>query len=122
MPSYSFDHIHLFSHDPTKTAEFYEKVFNAKRLGITELPSGRKIIKLDLNGVTMLISKSKDEKAPTGLLHFGIRTDDLSKTVAKLKAKGVNFSQDVTEVMPGLKVSFLQATDGAEVELQEGSV
>lgn len=122
MPSYSFDHIHMASPDPLQTAAFYEKVFGAERLTVTELTKGRLIVKLNLNGVTMLISKPRDEKTPVGLWHFGIRTDNLEKAVAELKDKGADFTQGITEMRPGLKISFLQAPDNVGIEVQEGGI
>ena len=52
MLNYWFDHIHLVSPDPVKTAEFYVKMFGAKQVG-----SGRVTVSLDLNGTTILISQ-----------------------------------------------------------------
>ena len=121
MPELSFDHIHLYSPDPQQTAGFYVKTLGAKLVSITELAPGRFITKLDLHGVSLLISKAR-ENMPTGLVHFGIKTDKLEKAVAGLKAEGVKFTQDVTQVTPTLKVSFLQAPDNVTIELQEGGV
>ncbi|MDD5126951.1 MAG: VOC family protein [Dehalococcoidales bacterium] len=121
MPSYSFDHIHIYSPDPPQTAEYYEKKLGAKRVGVTELAPGRFIIKLNLHGITMLISKAR-ENSPSGLVHFGIRTDKLENAVAELKEKGVNFTQGVTQINPALKISFIQAPDNVSIELQEGGV
>ncbi|MDD4859913.1 MAG: VOC family protein [Dehalococcoidales bacterium] len=121
MPSYTFDHVHLYSPDPQQTAEFYEKKLGAKRIGVTEIVPGRFITKLDLHGVTLLISKSK-ENMPAGLVHFGIKTDKLEKSIAELKTGGVKFTQEATQINPSLKISFLQAPDNVAIELQEGGV
>ena len=72
MPEYWFDHIHLRSPDPIKTAEFYEQMFGAKRISARNEGDGRASAKLDLKGVTILINQAR-EGDPTGLVHFGIR-------------------------------------------------
>lgn len=119
MPEYWFDHIHLRSPDPIKTAEFYERMFGAKRISASKTGDGRASAKLDLNGVTILIAQAR-EGDPIGLVHFGIRTDRLDESVAAMKEKGVKFTQDVRQVRPDFKMSFLVAPEDVPIELQEG--
>ena len=122
MPNYYFDHIHLLSQQPQKTAEFYQKLFGAKKVSETDLGNGRVIINLNLGGTTILISRPVGEGAPTGLVHFGIRTDNLTEAVAELKASNVQFTQEIREVNPSFKMSFLTAPEDVSIELQEGTV
>ena len=127
MPSYWYDHVHLISPDPVKTAEFYEKMFNAKRVSVGELGAGRVSVELDLNGSRVLLMSRgvPPETAPgsaetdCGLEHFGIRTDNLEAAVADLKAKGVQFKEEIREIRPGVKISFLWAPENVLVELLE---
>jgi lactoylglutathione lyase len=77
---------------------------------------------MDLNGTTILIAPAGDNAPEDGLDHFGIRTDDLPAAVAALKAAGVNFTQDIREIRPGFKISFLKAPENVTIELQEGSL
>ena len=127
MPGYWYDHVHLISSDPVKTAEFYEKMFNARRVSVSELEAGRVMVELDLNGSRVLLMSRRvpSETAPgsagagDGLEHFGIRTDNLEAAVADLKAKGVQFKEEIREVGPGLKISFLLAPENVLVELLE---
>ena len=127
MPSYSYDHIHLVSPDAVKTAEFYERMFNAKRVSVTERGAGLVSVELNLNGSRVLIKPGnvRTETAPGssdpahGLEHFGIITDDLETAVADLKAKGVKFRDEIREVRPGVKISFLWAPENVLIELLE---
>ena len=127
MPSYWYDHIHLVSPDPLKTAEFYGRMFNAKRVSVTDRGEGRVSVELDLNGSRLLIKSGnvKTETAPGssdpahGLEHFGIRTDDLETAVAGLKAKGVEFTMEIREIRPGVKISFLLGPENVLIELLE---
>ena len=120
MPNYWFDHVHLMSTDTTKTAEFYEKMFGAKIVNKMEFGEGRAMISMDLNGVSILIAPAREDTVQNGLDHFGIRTDDLKTAIDELKAGGVTFTQDMTEVSPTFKMSFLTAPENVRIELQIG--
>ena len=120
MPEYWFDHIHLRSPDPVKTAEFYEQMFGAKRVSMRDEGDGRAMVKLDLKGITILINQQTGEGAQTGLVHFGIRTDKLDEAVLAMKERGVKFTQDIRQVRPDFKMSFLVAPEDVSIELQEG--
>ncbi len=127
MPSYWYDHIHLVSPNAVKTAEFYERMFDAKRVSVTDSGEGRVSVVLDLNGSRLLIKSGnvKTETAPGssepahGLEHFGIRTDDLETAVAGLKAKGAVFTMEIREIRPGVKISFLLGPENVLIELLE---
>ena len=129
MPNYWYDHVHVISPDPLKTAQFYEGMFNAKRVGVSELGAGRVSVELDLNGSRVLIKSGnvKTETAPGssepahGLEHFGVRTDNLEAAVAELKAKGVQFKEEIRLARPGVKISFLWAPENVLIELMERS-
>lgn len=96
MPEYRFDHVHLTSPDALKTAQFYEKMFQAKRVSIVEPARGGLRVELSLNGTTILITQRPPQPASSsphtspeyGLIHFGFRTDNLEAAVAELKARG----------------------------------
>ena len=129
MPSYCYDHIHLISPDPVKTAEFYERMFNAKRVSVTEHGAGRVSVALDLNGSRVLVMNPRvqPETGPSarvdnyGLEHFGIRTNDLETAVADLKAKGVKFKEEIRVASSGAKISFLWAPENVLIELLESN-
>jgi lactoylglutathione lyase len=120
MPEYWFDHIHLRSPDPVKTAEFYEQMFGAKLVSKRDEGDGRAMVKLDFKGITILINQQIEKGAQTGLVHFGIRTDKLDEAVAAMKKRGVKFTQDIRQVRPDFKMSFLVAPEDVSIELQEG--
>ena len=129
MPGYWYDHVHLISPDPVKTAEFYERMFNFRRVSVSELGAGRVMVELDLNGSKVLIKTgyiragaASGSSGPIhGLEHFGIKTDNLETAVADLKAKGVQFKEEIREIRPGVKISFLWAPENVLVELLEVS-
>ena len=125
MPTYSYDHVHLVSPDPVATARFYEKMFAAKTVETTKFTDGRTNIALDLNGSRILIVEPRSQTEPAssgighGLEHFGIHTDNLEAAVAELKAKGVQFRDEIRVGGTGMKISFLWGPDNVLIELLE---
>ena len=127
MAKYWYDHVHLMSPDPPKTAQFYEQMFGARMENVREFPDGWISVALDLNGQSILILQPKDQSKSAlispannyGLEHFGIRTDNLEAAVKELKAKGVKFQQDITVPRPGIKIAFLWAPENVLIELLE---
>ena len=122
MPSYTFDHIHLVSPDPEKTAEFYEKTFGAKK-SVRDMGNGRKAVSVMLDGTKILIrGKNEGEADKPSLDHFGIGTDNLEKAIPELKAQGITFTMEMRQIRPDMKISFLTTPDGVSIELQEGTM
>ena len=122
MPEYSYDHVHLVSQDVPKTAEFYEKNFNARRVYLRELPGGAKSASLTLNGSRILIAQSSGAMSTGpagGLEHFGIRTDDIESAVKSLRANGVKFRGEITEIRSGVKIVYMWGPDNVLIELLE---
>ena len=130
MPDYWYDHVHLSSPDPLRTAQFYESMFNAERVSTKALTDGRVTnVELHLGGSRILVKQGPAhlESAPPssaatdGLEHFGIRTDNLDTAMADLKAKGVQFRDEIREIRPGVRLAFLWAPENVLVELLEVS-
>jgi lactoylglutathione lyase len=121
MTNYWFDHIHLSSPDPVKTAEYYEKMFGAMK-NVRNLGNGRIFVSVDLKGTKILISpKQEGEAEKPSLDHFGFATNNLSEAVTDLKSKGAEFTKDFTQLRPDFKFSFMRTPDGVPIELQEGT-
>ncbi len=121
MPKYWFDHIHLMSPDPAKTAEFYQKIFGASLVRVRDLGNGRVSVRVNLGGTDILISPTTGNDAQNGLSHIAFRTDNLVAAVNELKTSGVKFTMDITKAASGSKVSYFLAPESLSVELLEPS-
>jgi lactoylglutathione lyase len=122
MPTYKYDHVHLASPDPEATANWYVEKFGATVTGSSPAAGGGTMVMVSLNGSNIFIKPGPANKAPAegaALEHFGIVTDDLDTAAADLKAKGVKFTQDVTNFRPGVRISFLLGPDNVLIELLE---
>ena len=117
MPTYAFNHVHLTSPDPEKTADFYEKTFGVKKT-VLNIGAGMKFVSMDLNGTRIVITtKEEGEAGKPSLDHFGIATDNLEQAVAELKGQGVQFTQEIVKFGPRVRYTFFTAPDGVSVEL-----
>jgi catechol 2,3-dioxygenase-like lactoylglutathione lyase family enzyme len=120
MQNLRFDHIHLYSPDPHKTAEFYVKTLGAEKLGSNTDPKGRTVVDLILNGISVKISDPWDPAAKNnyGLDHFGMITDNLDAAIAELKSQGVKFVMEKTHV-PTANISFFSGPENVLIEVVE---
>ena len=126
MPTYSYDHIHLRSRQPMETAQYFNKMFDARIVESIQ-SDGQPRIDLDLNGLTIFIAQA-DTATPEGpvdphlgLDHFGLRVDNLAEAAADLKAKGAEFSTEPRDLRPGVKIAFVRAPGDVRIELLERS-
>jgi len=100
-------------------------MFKAKRLRVTEVEGGGVHVQLDLNGLKLVVANPRVKALAVtagdgcGIEHFGIKTDDIKKTVGELKAAGVKFVQEVVEGHSGTKHGFFLGPDNMLIELLE---
>jgi catechol 2,3-dioxygenase-like lactoylglutathione lyase family enzyme len=115
--SFALNHVHLKTRDPKQTAQFYVDNFGATLVG----EIGTRGWRVNLHGLTLNITTiidSQRREQHYGVEHIALDTDDYAGTLARLKANGVR----VLEEMPpqnGRRVCFLEAPDGAQVEVIE---
>ena len=125
MPTYSMQHIHLFSKDAIAAGEFYANAFGVET---REAKTWQGLPRCDMNlgGLTVLISTVKgdlqetanDRNAQLGINHFGFRVDDMDQAYTDLTAKGVEFTSKPHEYRGG-KVAFIEGPDRVSIELVE---
>jgi lactoylglutathione lyase len=123
MTRFNWEHIHLRSPDPEATATWYQDKLGAEIVRSAQ-PDGSTRIDLNLAGQKIFIAKASPDKVgqpPSspylGLDHFGLTVDNIQEAVAGLKAKGVNFTMDVTTNRPGVQIAFLTAPENVSIEL-----
>ena len=119
MPNYTYDHLHLISSDPLKTAEYYEKTFNAKRVVVNKLADGRTIARIKLSGVNIFITTPGSREEITGFNHLAIETDDIDAAVKDIKASGAKFKQEIKAGSPGVRAAFFWTPENLLIELLE---
>ena len=126
MPTYGYDHIHLRSADPMKTAQWYHRMLGA---AIIEAPqsAGPNRVHLDINGLMVFLAGSlppgeelQGLRDPHyGLDHFGLRVDNMDEAAVELRSRGAEFAIEPSTSPTGIKYAFLRAPDNVRIELVE---
>lgn len=109
-------HVHIKTYDPKKTAQFYIDNFGATMK--SEAPNGN--IQLDLCGLQLnvtTISAAQNRKQMMGIEHIALQTDDYAGAIARLRSNGAHIMLE--QVNNGRHVAFIEAPDGAQMELIE---
>ena len=125
MSTFIYDHIHLRSPDPEKTAQYYQRMFGAEI--IRTVQEGKPRIDMKIGGQTVFIApvaaSSKVNPPPVtpyqGLDHFGLRVKDIDKVVADLKAKGAEFTMELNSPRPNIRICFIRGPEGVSIEVLE---
>ena len=125
MSTFTYDHIHIRSRDPEKTAAYYERMFDAEI--IRSVQEGQPRIDMKIGGQSVFIApvpeKSNVNPPPVtpyqGLDHFGLTVKDIDAVAAEIKAKGVEFTKEPTTIRPGVRICFIRGPQGISIELLE---
>lgn len=125
MATFTFDHIHLRSPNPEETAAYFEKMFDAEIIRSVE--QGKPRIDMKIGGQNVFIAPvppGSGVNAPPvtpyqGLDHFGLSVKNIDKVVADLKARGAEFTMELTSPRPGIKICFIRGPQGTSIEVLE---
>lgn len=110
------DHVHIFSSDLSATLEFFQTMLDAT-LVWDEDAAGARTLRLRLgNGFVHVYEQPP--RAPRGgpMHHIGVETDDLDALVARMKAKGHEFRNTITEE-PKFRYVMTAGPDDLLIEL-----
>jgi catechol 2,3-dioxygenase-like lactoylglutathione lyase family enzyme len=109
---YRFHHRHLIVSDVAKTVAFYEDTLGAKKVQEMEF-RGRPIVRLELDGLPLTVS----QQIHTGVGdHIGLVVDDFEAAITELRAQGVKFIVEPTD-MGSAKFAFIQDAAGTTLEI-----
>src|SRR5262249_31403641 len=110
-------HVHLKTRDPKQTMQFYVDNFGATLIAEVGSRGYRvNLHGLQLNITTLIDTQTREQHY--GIEHVAVDTDDYPGTLARLRANGVRILEEVA-AGNGRRVCFLEAPDGAQVELIE---
>ena len=127
--SYSFNHVHLKSSDPGKTADWYVQAFGFEIINDENpRPQGDRFIRCRTkDGVAINISGARtgelmgegDATAHWGLEHFGIEVDDIEAELKRLEGLGAEVLEGPIKTATGLSIAFIQAPDDVRIEVMQ---
>jgi len=120
-PQVSWDHVHIRTPDTEATAQWFVEMLAAE---VVRTP-----VRLDvkLGGASVFLAPvtAGDGVNPPpvtpyqGLDHIGLAVKDIDDLAAQLKAKGVEFTTDVHNIRPGVRICFIRGPQGISIELLE---
>ena len=109
-------HVHVKTRDPKQTMQFY-----VDNLGATLIADmGARGYRVNLHGLQLNITVKIDtQNHPQflGIEHLAVQTDDYAGTMARVRKNGVKVLEELNN--NGRHVAFLEAPDGAQLELLE---
>lgn len=119
-----FDHVHLISKNPQKTADWYAENLRGKIVGTSEVRGAPQII-IAFKGATIIVrgQRTREQVGEKGGLqwgtdHFGFSVNgDFDGFCGRLKKKGVKFTIDPVDFGPTVRIAFIEAPDGVSIEL-----
>lgn len=122
--SWQYDHTHFKCSDHEKTVAFFKENFGAKEVNRFEV-NGMAIVTLDIGGAWYNFSPKRPGETVDprmdppryGVYHIALRTADLPAEAAKMKRRGVKFTQEVGQANPATKYAFVEGPDGISIEL-----
>ncbi len=112
-------HIHFFTPEFEELLDWYVDVF-----GLEIRPRGGIPTTTNAPGMNMSFGNARGEAAPTrgrAIDHIGFELDDLKAFCEQLKAKGIEFDREYTEIdRIQLKIAYITDPAGTRIELTEG--
>ena len=105
---------------------YYEKMFDAKEVARGEV-KGMPIIALEMAGQRFSFSPKREgidirvepDEPGWGLYQIALKVDNLDAAMAALKERGAVISRGPVDLRGGLRVFFVEAPDGVEMEVME---
>ena len=135
-PAFAFDHVHIISETPHRSAAWYVEMFGAT-IAADTVARGAPQIFVELGGMTILIRGRRPGEDPVparpirqygdfsshdawGTDHFGfLYRGDLTAFCAGLRAKGVSFPVELKRGVNGSLLCYVAAPDGVSIELMQ---
>ena len=129
-----FEHIHIISQDPEAAAAWYADVLGGQITSVQEKLRGAPQFAVTFEGAMILIRGQRPGEEPGykrslqsfkdyvshnqwGTDHFGFTVHgDLDQFCDELKQKGVTFTVEPHDFLPGVRLAYIEAPDGVSIE------
>lgn len=118
-----FNHVHYRCADFAATRHFYCDVLGGTCHGFVEL-GGREHMHITLGAASLFFARdtaavATPADARAGAYHIAFAVADHDAAVAHFKTRGAKFISEGLRPTDKLKVAFIEAPDGMQVELME---
>ena len=130
-----FDHLHIYSAAPEESLAFFQRCFDAQRLGSLGAADGRRNHLIMLGGQTLAISHFPPSmqaahppeigdgalRSGWGVAHFGLNVTDLAAALRRFEDAGV-VVHDQPQTAGSIRYVYVSAPDGVVIEVTEYEV
>lgn len=119
----TFDHVHLISADPRRSAAWYAEILGGRILREIEMLGALQVYVALAGGLVILRgvrSGDPPRQASTrgAVDHFALRVStEFDAFCGALATKGVRFSMPPRRINPTTSAAFIEAPDGLQIEL-----
>ena len=118
MAHHHVHHVHLFASHLDRPVAFCRDHFGGEVVENAEVAGARNVFMRVGRGRIHFYDQAPREPGRGSIHHFGIQTDDIEGTVARLRASGVAFTKEITEL--GVwRYIMVPAPDDVLIELFE---
>jgi lactoylglutathione lyase len=123
---FKFDHVHLVCRDVDGMVEFFERIFDAKRISYSPDFKGSASAVIRLGDMRIFVRGLRVDESPEavapdsvqGLDHFGIGVDDVEEAAKWLKARGAVYSVEPKPGgMGGRMISYIRGPENVDIEI-----
>ncbi len=111
-------HVHIFASDIETSIKFHKDFFGGKVILDMEFAGARNVFMKIGNGRLHFYDQPPKNPGRGSIHHFGIQTDDIEKVVSRMKANGIEFKKDITD-LGFWKYIMVPAPDDILIELFE---
>lgn len=109
-------HVHLFAADVNRSIDFYVGGFGGKVVADLEMAGARNVFIQIGKGRLHLYDQPPKHPVRGNIHHFGIQTDTIEEVVERLKARGVIFQKEISD-LGFWKYVMVPAPDNILIEL-----
>ncbi|MFC0385183.1 VOC family protein [Muricoccus vinaceus] len=119
----TFDHVHLISADPRRSAAWYAEILGGRILSEIEMLGALQVYVAVAGGLVILRGvrpgDAPGQASSRGTVdHFALRVGTHFEAFCRsLAAKGVRFSMPPQSINPTTSAAFIEAPDGLRIEL-----
>ena len=90
-------HVHIFASELDRSVQFYKQFFGGEVVLNVELAGARNVFMKIGNGRLHFYNQSAKNPGRGSIHHFGIQTDDIEKTVRRMRAEGIAFTKGIKD-------------------------
>jgi catechol 2,3-dioxygenase-like lactoylglutathione lyase family enzyme len=116
MATHHVHHVHIFASNIDRSVQFYKEYFGGQVVVDADMAGARNVFMRVGSGRIHFYDQHPRHSGRGSIHHFGIQTDDIDGDFARLRAAGISFKKDITD-LGAWKYIMVPAPDNILIEL-----